>query len=377
MKVALVLDDSIDRPDGVQQYVRSLGSYLTSVGHEVHYLCSASESTDPFVHALSRTASVKFNGNGLTTPLPASRKVIRSLLEREMFDVIHVQTPHSPFLAGRVVEEARKLQARSVRIVATFLILPHSRFSALSTRALGKVLAKNLRKFDVISAVTEPAAEFAKASFGITDVPVIPIGVDVAAFQAAIHTPRPARAAGDTLVVAFLGRLVERKGVLELLEAVALLPGEILDRLDVRIGGRGPLMEDAENAVAQHGLRDVVSFEGFVSEADKPQFMADADIAVFPALGGESFGIVLIEAMAAGSGVVLAGANPGYLSVIGPRPEVSVDARDTEAFALLLERLVTDSTLRDEIHAEQQEHVKQFDVTTVGDRVLSELYAMR
>jgi len=86
---------------------------------------------------------------------------------------------------------------------------------------------------------------------------------------------------------------------------------------------------------------------------------------------------VLIEAMAAGSGVVLAGANPGYLSVIGPRPEVSVDARDTEAFALLLERLVTDSTLRDEIHAEQQEHVKQFDVTTVGDRVLSELYAMR
>ena len=377
MKVALVLDDSIDRPDGVQQYVRSLGSYLTSVGHEVHYLCSASESTDPFVHALSRTASVKFNGNGLTTPLPASRKVIRSLLEREMFDVIHVQTPHSPFLAGRVVEEARKLQARSVRIVATFLILPHSRFSALSTRALGKVLAKNLRKFDVISAVTEPAAEFAKASFGITDVPVIPIGVDVAAFQAAIHTPRPARAAGDTLVVAFLGRLVERKGVLELLEAVALLPGEILDRLDVRIGGRGPLMEDAENAVAQHGLRDVVSFEGFVSEEDKPQFMADADIAVFPALGGESFGIVLIEAMAAGSGVVLAGANPGYLSVIGPRPEVSVDARDTEAFALLLERLVTDSTLRDEIHAEQQEHVKQFDVTTVGDRVLSELYAMR
>ena len=374
MKVALVLDDSIDRPDGVQQYVRSLGSYLTSVGHEVHYLCSASESTDPFVHALSRTASVKFNGNGLTTPLPASRKVIRSLLEREMFDVIHVQTPHSPFLAGRVVEEARKLQARSVRIVATFLILPHSRFSALSTRALGKVLAKNLRKFDVISAVTEPAAEFAKASFGISDVPVIPIGVDVAAFQAAIHTPRPARAAGDTLVVAFLGRLVERKGVLELLEAVALLPGEILDRLDVRIGGRGPLMEDAENAVAQHGLRDVVSFEGFVSEEDKPQFMADADIAVFPALGGESFGIVLIEAMAAGSGVVLAGANPGYLSVIGDRAEVSVDARDTEAFASLLERLVEDSALRDEIHAEQQALVLEFDVNVVGERVLRELY---
>ena len=327
-----MLDDSIDRPDGVQQIVRSLESYLTRVRHEVHIICSVSESTDPHVHSLARNAAVTFNGNALKTPLPASRSAIRELLEREMFDVIHVQTPHSPFFAGRVVEEARKLQARSVRIVGSFVILPDSKLSALATRGLGLLLRRNLRKFDAFSSLSEPAALFARESLGIESV-VIPAGVDIAAFQAAVHTPRPVRAAGDTLVVAFLGRLVERKGVLELLEALALLPGEILDRLDVRIGGRGPLLEDAENAVAQHGLRDVVSFEGFVSEADKPQFMADADIAVFPALGGESFGIVLIEAMAAGSGVVLAGANPGYLSVIGPRPEVSVDARDTEAFA--------------------------------------------
>ena len=81
-------------------------------------------------------------------------------------------------------------------------------------------------------------------------------------------------------------------------------------KLDVRIGGRGPLLADAEALVAKHGLGDVVTFKGFVTEEDKPQFFADADIAVFPALGGESFGIVLIEAMASGAGVVLAGANP-------------------------------------------------------------------
>ena len=376
MKIALVLDDSIDRPDGVQQYVRSLESYFTRVGHEVHIFCSVSESTDPHVHSLARNAAVTFNGNSLKTPLPASRAAIRALLEREMFDVIHVQTPHSPFFAGRVVEEARKLQARSVRIAATFLILPDSKLSALATRGLGLLLRRNLRKFDAFASLTEPAAVFARESLGIKSV-VIPAGVDIAAFQAAVRTPRPERGPGDKLVVAFLGRLVERKGALELIEALALLAPELRSGLDVRIGGRGPLLNDAQALVAKHGLGGVVTFAGFVTEADKPQFFADADVAVFPATGGESFGIVLIEAMASGAGVVLAGANPGYLSVIGPQPEVSVDATDVQAFAAALARLITDPSLRAELHAAQQEHVKQFDLTTVGESVMRDLYSAR
>ena len=368
-----MLDDSIDRPDGVQQYVRSLESYLTRVGHEVHIICSVSESTDPRVHSLARNAAVSFNGNALKTPLPAPRAAIRALLEQEMFDVIHVQTPHSPFFAGRVVEEARKLQARSVRIAGTFLILPDSKVSALATRGLGVLLRRNVRKFDAFASLTEPAAVFARESLGIESV-VIPAGVDIAAFQAAVHTPRPSRGPEDKLVLAFLGRLVDRKGVLELLTALSLLSAEVLARLDVRIGGRGPLLADAEALVAKQGLGDVVTFAGFVAEEDKPQFFADADIAVFPATGGESFGIVLIEAMASGAGVVLAGANPGYLAVIGPRPEVSVDASDAAAFAAALDVLIADPALRAELHAEQQEHVNQFDLDVVGERIVSELY---
>jgi phosphatidylinositol alpha-mannosyltransferase len=375
VKVALVLDDSIDRPDGVQQYVRFLESYLTRVGHEVHIICSVSESTDPRVHSLARNTHVKFNGNALRTPLPASRKAIRELLDRERFDVIHVMTPHSPFFAGRVVEEARKLQARSVRVVATFVILPDSRFSALATRGLGVLLRNNLRKFDRFAALTQPAADFAKQSLGIEAV-AIPAGVDVAAYQAAATERRPERGPDDTLVLSFLGRLVERKGVLELLDAVALLPASVLGKLDVRIAGKGPLLGAAEARIAQHGLADVVRMVGFVSEEDKPQFLADADVAVFPALGGESFGIVLIEAMAAGAGVVLAGANPGYLAVIGDRPEVSVDASNATVFAAALERLLADPNLRATLHAAQQEQLKVFDLQAVGDRVLRELYGI-
>src|SRR5690606_14224871 len=142
------------------------------------------------------------------------------------------------------------------------------------------------------------------------------------------------------------------------------------------IGGRGPLLAEAEAAVVRGGLEDVVTFEGFVSEEDKPQFVADADIAVFPATGGESFGIVLIEAMASGAGVVLAGANPGYLSVIGDDPDVSVDATDAEAFAAALTRLATDADLRARIHVAQQERVKNFDLGVVGARVERELYGV-
>jgi phosphatidylinositol alpha-mannosyltransferase len=375
LKVALVLDDSIDRPDGVQQWVRALGAYLERVGHEVHIICSVSESDDPRVHAIAKNVSVRFNGNGLQTPLPASRKRVRELLIAEDFDVIHVQTPHSPVLAGRVVDEARKLRARSVRIAGTFLIMPTGRVAALGTRALGIALRKNLRKFDAIHAVSPGSLEFAREAFHIEPL-LIPLAIDTAALKGAVKITRPPRRAGDRLVLAFLGRLVERKGVLELIDALALLDGDTLDRLDVRIGGRGPLLEEAQDAVARHGLGEVVSFAGFVSEEDKPQFFADADIAVFPSTGGESFGIVLVEAMASGAGVVVAGANPGYLSVIGSRPEVSVDATDTAAFAALLTRLVGDGALREELHAAQQEDVKQFDLEVVGERIVRELYGV-
>lgn len=369
MKVALVLDDSIDRPDGVQQYVLTLGAFLEREGHEVHYVCSEASRDDVTVHSLARNIGVTFNGNGLRIPLPTSRAMLREFLERERYDVIHVQIPHSPLFAARVVDEARRVHARTVRIVGTFHILPDGAVSEYGTRLLGRWLRRNLAKFDAFCAVSPPAREFAARAFGI-ETAVIPCPVDVTRFaREAADAPRTPGADGR-LVVAFLGRLVERKGAVELVAALAALDPAVLRQIEVRIGGKGPLKGDLEAAVSRHGLEDVVSFAGFVAEEDKAGFYADADIAVFPATGGESFGIVLVEAMASGAGVVLAGANPGYLSVIGPAPEVSVDARDVRAFAQALTLLVQAPQLRREIHAEQAERVLRFDVEAVGAQVL-------
>ena len=375
MKIAMVLDDSIDRPDGVQQYVLTLGAFLEREGHEVHYVCSEASRTDVTVHSLARNVGVTFNGNGLRVPLPTSRAMLRDFLERERYDVIHVQIPHSPLFAARVVDEARRVQARTVRIVGTFHILPDGLVSEYGTRALGRWQRRNLAKFDAFCAVSAPAAEFAARAFRI-DAQVIPCSIDTSLF--ATDVPASGRADADAgsradarLRVAFLGRLVERKGVLELIDALAALPAPALARLDVRIGGKGPLLERAQAAAERAGLADVVTFDGFVAEEDKPGFYAAADIAVFPATGGESFGIVLIEAMASGAGVVLGGANPGYLTVLGERPEVSVDARDTAAFAAALARLIDDAPLREELHAHQAERVRRFDVRVVGRQILA------
>ncbi|WP_062466913.1 glycosyltransferase family 4 protein [Demequina maris] len=375
MKVALVLDDSIDRTDGVQQYVLTLGAFLSRAGHEVHYLSSSAERTDVTVHSLARNVGVTFNGNGLRIPLPASRAGIRAVLERERYDVIHVQTPHSPLFAARVVDEARRLFGDDVRIVGTFHILPDSKVSSWGTHALGRVLRRNLRLFDAFVAVSEPAAAFARSAFGI-DARVVPCPVDVSGFAAAAAGTARVPGEDGRLVVAFLGRLVERKGVIELVRALGQLPDDVQDRIEVRLGGRGPLQGELEAAIEANGL-ERVTLAGFVAEEDKAAFYADADVAVFPATGGESFGIVLVEAMASlagrGAGVVLAGANPGYLSVIGDDPYVSVDARDAEAFADALEALLCDEELRAALHTEQAARVRRFDVETVGAQVL-ELY---
>ncbi|GMA36066.1 glycosyltransferase family 4 protein [Demequina litorisediminis] len=287
MKVALVLDDSIDRPDGVQQYVLTLGAFLERAGHEVHYVCSDATRTDVTVHSLARNVGVTFNGNGLRIPLPTSRAMLREFLERERYDVIHVQIPHSPLFAARVVDEARRVQARTVRIVGTFHILPDGAVSEHGTRLLGRWLRRNLAKFDAFCAVSPPAREFAGRAFSI-DPRVIPCPVDVTRFAREAAAATRAPGADGRLVVAFLGRLVERKGAVELIAALAALDPVVLARIEVRIGGKGPLMGSLTETVARHGLDDTVTFAGFVAEEDKAGFYADADIAVFPATGGES-----------------------------------------------------------------------------------------
>ncbi len=353
LKIGLVLDDSLDRNDGVQQYVRSLGTWLDSQGHTVHYLAGQNQADDETTHSLSRNIGVRFNGNRLTIPLPANVSAIKALLAKEKFDVLHVQMPYSPLMAGKIIANA----STDTAVVGTFHILPLGGLQRHGSKALGLVQKRQLKRLDAICSVSGPAAEFARSHFGIVS-SVIPNMVDLKRFKTPLQ-PHPGR-------IVFLGRLVPRKGCLQLLKA--LHHGGI-DHSEVLIAGDGPQRAKLEKYVAQNDMKNVV-FLGRIPEEHKPSLLASAEIAVFPSLGGESFGIVLIEAMAAGAGVVLGGNNPGYTSVLANVPGTLFDPSKTTAFAALLTHFLDDKRLRDKTHSIQQTAVKQYDIQTVGQQIL-------
>ena len=367
LKVGLVVDDGLDSTDGVQQYVLTLGKWLQSNGHEVRYLAGQTKRQDlPGLYSLARNIKVRFNGNSLSIPLPAGRRKIRRVLKEERFDVLHIQTPHSPFMAQKVVLAAEPGTA----ILGTFHILPYGWMSAFGNRLLGIWLRPSLKRFDEIVSVSSAAAGFAKRSFKI-DTPVVPNAVDLSHFRGAEPLPQY----GDQVTtILFLGRLVPRKGCFLLLQAVLKLRDQGLTDFRVVICGRGPEEAKLRQFISQNGLQEQVKLAGFVSEEDKPRYYASADIAVFPSQGGESFGIVLIEAMASGRSVVLAADNAGYHSVMAAQPELLFPVGETDVLAEKLTHYLKDNEARKQARKRSSIAVEQYDINRVGKQLLTRYY---
>ncbi len=371
MKIGFVLDDRLDKPDGVQQYVKLLAKWLTSEGHEVHFLVGNSpDATEKNVHSLGKTVGVRFNKNRMAIPLPASKKAIQHLLSHEHFDVLHVQMPYSPLLAGRVVAAAEETTA----VIGTFHILPHGKLSAFGTKALGVLLRRNKRRFDTFFSVSSAAQHFALSHFGVQS-SVLPNVVELANYKKG--SPITALAGKQNIV--FLGRFVERKGAHHLLsayKALLIAHADLRDTVRLVLCGDGPdrtRLEKQADAIRQLGGE--VLFTGFLPEEEKKNYLASATIAAFPSTGGESFGIVLIEAMAAGSLVVLGGNNDGYMTVLGDEPRSIVAPEQHTVFADRLYDFLTNDTQRRQVHDKQQETVRLYDIEHVGPKLVAEYSA--
>ncbi|HSX07051.1 MAG TPA: glycosyltransferase family 4 protein [Candidatus Saccharimonadia bacterium] len=361
MKIGLVLDDTLDTPDGVQQYVLQVGTWLSDQGHEVHYLVGQTTRTDVLnIHSLSRNLQVRFNGNRMSMPLPANRRKLRQFLREMQFDVLHVQVPYSPFMAGRLLAVA----PASTAVIGTFHILPYSTLVTLANRVLALMNLRSGKRFDKLLSVSAPAQRFAKRIYGYQST-VLPNPVRLEQFASAQNT-------NADLTVVFLGRLVERKGAMHLLRALAYLCRHELYSGNFRmiIGGKGELRGELERFVAENDLSNIVQFAGFVAEEAKATFLAQADIAVYPSIGGESFGIVLLEAMAAARGVVIGGDNPGYASVLQPYPDQLIDPNDTRQFAEKLAWYLENPIGRERAALLQKEYVQHFDINEIGRQLL-------
>lgn len=362
MRIVSVLDDSLDSDNGVQQVVRALGGYWADQGHDVHYIVAASRSTTgENVHAVGRTLTLRFNGNRVSTPLLVRRTMVQAFVRSQQFDVLHVQAPYGPLIGHQAVLSA----APTTAVVASFHMAPIAGYVTVGARLLGSALRRSRRRLDAITCDSSASEALLHAAWG-TNGTIIGNPIDLRRFRS---PPLPARRSRRCEIV-FLGRLVERKGCAHLLRAIAGLPPRDRDAISVTIIGDGPLKGSLELSASRLGIDQLCSFVGRVDEEVKIRTLKAADLAVLPALGGESFGLVVLEAVAAGLATIVYD-NPGYRSILRDTPDCLVPTGNVAHLARRISRYVHDGEARCELARNQRKVLGRYSLRVIGDEYLA------
>ncbi|MCY0943399.1 glycosyltransferase family 4 protein [Streptomyces antarcticus] len=357
MKIGIVCPYSWDVPGGVQFHIRDLAEHLIRLGHEVSVLAPADDETPlpPYVVPAGRAVPVPYNGSVARLNfgfLSAAR--VRRWLHDGVFDVLHIHEPASPSLGLLACWAAQG------PIVATFHTSnPRSR----AMIAAYPILQPALEKISARIAVSEYARRTLVEHLG-GDAVVIPNGVDVDFFAKA--EPK-AEWGGQTL--GFIGRIDEpRKGLPVLMAAFPKI-AEACPDVRLLVAGRG----DEEEAVASlpAELRARVEFLGMVSDEDKARLLRSVDVYVAPNTGGESFGIILVEALSAGA-AVLASDLDAFAQVLDQGGAGDLFANENaDALAAGAITLLRDPARRAELSARGSAHVRRFDWSTVAADILA------
>lgn len=359
MKIGVVCPYDIFRGGGVQEHVMAQAAELRRRGHSVKIITPrplrAPKTPPKDVIYMGSSAAVKTSiGTSIEVGAAFAPDGIEAMLDAQDFDVLHIHEPEVPMLGSQILVKA------TCPVVATFHALHPDTAMA---KTIGAFRARNaktiLTKLAGITAVSEVAAAFIRQHTN-KPIEIIPNGIDLKKYKPPATAPNT-----DHQTIVYVGRLEKRKGVQCLLEAYAKLTKD--DKTVVlQIVGDGPDRDKLKAAVKQKKIPRV-HFAGFVDEATKIRLISEADIFCSPALYGESFGIVLLEAMALGA-VVVAGNNPGYKAVMQDVGAISlVDPKDTTAFTAKLQLLLTDESLRQKWQDWAKQYIKQFDYPIVVD----------
>ena len=361
MRIGIVCPYSFDVPGGVQFHVRDLAEHLIGTGHEVSVLAPADDDTPLpwYVEAAGRAVPVKYNGSVARLAFgPVSAARVRRWLGDGDFDVLHIHEPVSPSLSMLA------LWAATGPIVATFHT---SNLRSRAMQAAYPFLRPSLEKISARIAVSEDARRTVVEHVG-GDAVVIPNGVYVDRFARAAVRPQW-QGTAQRPTVAFVGRIDEpRKGLPVLAAAV---PAVLAARPGTRflVLGRGDGDEALEGLAEEH--RAAVELLGPLGDEEKAALLRSADVYVAPHTGGESFGIVLVEAMSAGAAVVASdlGAfrrvlDDGSLGVLFPRGE-------PPALAAALVQVLGDGPRRASLSAAASAAVRRYDWGRVAGEVLA------
>lgn len=359
MKIGLVCPYDMFKGGGVQECVLALQHELMARGHIAKIITprpkGSSEKSTETMLLVGNSRDITAFHTTAQVAVAMDTKELDAILDHEQFDVIHFHEPWVPVIGQQILKRSQAAH------VATFHAhLPNDTFSR-TIQKTGAPYAKSiLKRLDVIVAVSDAAAEYVR-TVDARDPRIVPNAIDLGKYTWVDHVE-----VSDAPTIVYIGRLEKRKGVAYLIDAFAQLQKD-LPAAQLVIGGDGVDRQKLEQYVAENAVEHV-SFKGFLSEQEKLDLLARADLFCSPALYGESFGIVLIEAMARGA-VVLAGDNPGYRGVMRDMADSSlVDPKDTEVFAQKLYRLLTDMPLRKRWLAWSKDYHQQFDYRKIVDQ---------
>ena len=338
MKIGIVSAYDYSHPGGVINHVSYLGHYLQTMGHEVKIIAPMHRKKEGYlgedVTSVGRPIPIPYGGTTARIPLsPWLPYQVRRVLENEKFDIIHLHEPFIPMLCLSMLIESRAIN------VGTF----HACHDHSVIYWLGRPIIHSLgRRLDGKIAVSQPALNFI-SKYLPGEYRIIPNGVDTRHYRK--EGPVRQEFKDGKLNILFVGRLEERKGVGDLIRACALVKKEYPD-FRLIIAGPGLRLHYYYQMLAQTLLGDQAVFTMYVPFDQLPQYYRTADIFCAPASGGESFGIVLLEAMASGTPVV-ATSIPGYASVITHGQNgLLAKPQDVRSIADALLTLIHDANLR-------------------------------
>jgi phosphatidylinositol alpha-mannosyltransferase len=362
VKIALVSPYDFAHPGGVSEHITHLRAEFLALGHEVTVMAPRArqgglEVADGF-YGIGRTVSIPGNGSTVRLTFDVTLyAAVKALMRRERFDVVHLHEPLLPVLPYMVL-----LNSQAVN-VGTFHAF---RASNPWYTAFKPYMTFVLSRLDGRIAVSEPAREFVSQYFeGPYD--IIPNGIDVDRYSTDVE-PLP-WARDEVPRILFVGRFTEpRKGFKYLLRAIPQVHQQFPEARLVVVGTGAP--ERFAGQMERYGVSGV-EFVGFVPRSDLPRYYASCDLFCAPSVARESFGIVLLEAMASGRPVV-ASAIPGYEAVMRSGHEgLMVPPKDPQALALAIVRLLSDRELRRRAGAAGQVTAARYGWPRIAGRVLA------
>ena len=348
LRIGMVSPYSLTIPGGVQQQVLSLARALREKGHEVRVLgpCDG-PPPDPFVTPLGNSLPTAVNGSvaPLAPDASAALRTIRALND-EAFDVLHV---HEPLVPGPALTS---LLVKMAPVVATF----HSAGESAAYRTFSRQLTRIASRIDIRVGVSDDAVLLVRRYIG-GDYEVLFNGIELDMF-------RSSPAAGRENAIFFLGRHEPRKGLSVLLEAMNLLPTDV----ELWVASDGPETEMLRERTADDAR---IKWLGRISDEEKVDRLSRAGVFCAPSLRGESFGIVLVEAMASGAPVVSTDID-GYRNVaIDGESAILVRPDDARELAAALARVLADRRLAEQLSANGLLRARRFSMDSLADQYVA------